>query len=141
MSTEALRGTSQHQFLGRRNELSARLEMDRRKGQNGYGRRLRHQTRCDPSGSNLYRRSCRLGSVVQRRRPRNARRCGGTAVERGGGWQIKESEPDVRFEANCRLNWDIAPSPKSADILLQKSQKAQRLIFRQRTKQATIADQ
>jgi hypothetical protein len=26
-------------------------------------------------------------------------------------------------------------------ILLQKSQKAQRLIFRQRTKQATIADQ
>jgi hypothetical protein len=28
-----------------------------------------------------------------------------------------------------------------APILLQKSQKAQRLIFRQRTKQATIADQ
>jgi hypothetical protein len=63
MSTEALRGTSRHQFLGRRNELSARLEMDRRKGQDGYGRRLRHQTRCDPSGSNLYRRSDRLGSV------------------------------------------------------------------------------
>src|SRR5437764_6685897 len=63
-STEALRGTSRHQFLGRRNELSARLEMDRRKGQNGYGRRLRHQTRCDPSGSNLYRRSYRLGSVT-----------------------------------------------------------------------------
>src|SRR5207302_8528258 len=61
-STEALRGTSRHQFLGRRNELSARLEMDRRKGQNGYGRRLRHQTRCDPSSSNLYRRSYRLGS-------------------------------------------------------------------------------
>jgi hypothetical protein len=63
MSTEALRGTSRHQFLCRRNELSARLEMDGRKEQNGYGRRLRHQTRCDPSGSNLYRRSHRLGSV------------------------------------------------------------------------------
>jgi hypothetical protein len=62
-STGALRGTSRHQFLGRRNELSARLEMDRRKGQNGYGRHLRHQTRCDPSGSNLYRRCYRLGSV------------------------------------------------------------------------------
>src|SRR5882757_8547021 len=62
-STEALRGTSRHQFLCRRNELSAQLEMDCRKGQDGYGRRLRHQTRCDPSGSNLYRRSYRLGSV------------------------------------------------------------------------------
>src|ERR1700686_4669243 len=30
---------------------------------------------------------------------------------------------------------------RSWQILLQKSQKAQRLIFRQRTKQATIADQ
>src|SRR5258707_9058661 len=65
MSTEALRGTSRHQFLGRRNELSGRLEMDCRKGQNGYGRRLRHQTGCDPSGSNLYRRSHRLGSVTR----------------------------------------------------------------------------
>ncbi len=73
MSTEALRGTSQHQFLGRRNELSARLEMDRRKGQNGYGRRLRHQTRCDPSGSNLYRRSYRLGSVICRGQVARAR--------------------------------------------------------------------
>jgi hypothetical protein len=66
MSTEALRGTSRHQFLGRRNELSAQLEMDRRKGQNGFGGCLRHQTRCDPSGSNLYRRSYRLGSVSHR---------------------------------------------------------------------------
>ena len=66
MSTEALRGTSRHQFLGCRNELSAQLEMDRRKGQNGFGGRLRHQTRCDPSGSNLYRRSYRLGSVNHR---------------------------------------------------------------------------
>jgi hypothetical protein len=63
MSTEALRGTSWHQFFGRRNELSAQLEMDRGKVQDGFGRRLRHQTRCNPSGSDLYRRSYRLGSV------------------------------------------------------------------------------
>jgi hypothetical protein len=63
MSTEALREASRHQFLGRRNELSARLEMDCRKGQNGFGGRLRHETGCDPSGSNLYRISNRLGSV------------------------------------------------------------------------------
>src|SRR3954449_10728274 len=63
MSTEALREASRHQFLGRRNELSAQLEMDCRKGQNGFGGRLRHETGCDPSGSNLYRISNRLGSV------------------------------------------------------------------------------
>ena len=62
-----LRGTSRHQFLRPRTELSARLEMDCRKGQNGYGRLLRHQTRCGPSGSNLYRRSYRLGSVKPQR--------------------------------------------------------------------------
>ena len=43
MSTEALREASRHQFLGRRNELSAQLEMDCRKGQNGFGGRLRHE--------------------------------------------------------------------------------------------------
>ena len=63
MSTEALREASRHQFLGRRNELSAQLEMDCRKGQNGFGGRLRHETGCGPSGSNLYRISNRLGSV------------------------------------------------------------------------------
>jgi hypothetical protein len=65
MSTEALRGTSRHQFLGRRNELSAQLEMDRGKVQDSFGRRVRHQTRCDPSGSDLYRRSYRLGRVTR----------------------------------------------------------------------------
>jgi hypothetical protein len=63
MSTEVFRGTSQHQFLGCRNELSAQLEVDRRKGQDGFGRRLCHPTRCDPSGSSLYRRRYRLGGV------------------------------------------------------------------------------
>src|SRR3954468_4298484 len=63
MSTEALREASRHQFLGRRNELSAQLEMDCGKGQNGFGGRLRHETGCDPSGSNLYRISNRLSSV------------------------------------------------------------------------------
>jgi hypothetical protein len=44
--------------------------------------------------------------------------------------EIRRAEPGKR-----RVTGRFAP------ILLQKSQKAQRRIFRQRTKQATIADQ
>jgi hypothetical protein len=52
--------------------------------------------------------------------------------------------------AGDRTTSDLPPGTDIGDgegdvrevpILLQKSQKAQRLIFRQRTKQATIADQ
>ena len=43
--------------------------------------------------------------------------------------------PQQRDSHPCETQVPFVP------ILLQKSQKAQRLIFRQRTKQATIADQ
>jgi hypothetical protein len=57
------------------------------------------------------------------------------------------SEPALAEAANCRGEGKAAAvggffyHVGCWQILLQKSQKAQRLIFRQRTKQATIADQ
>jgi hypothetical protein len=60
-------------------------------------------------------------------------RCGSIATEMRCPRYVRSS-PIATKE---RTSWDVSNVP----ILLQKSQKAQRLIFRQRTKQATIADQ
>src|SRR5260370_2529709 len=72
--TEVIRGTSWHRFLGCRNEFPRRLEMDRGKRQDGLGRRLRHQARCDPSGPNLYRCGGRLGRIDEIRIARHRER-------------------------------------------------------------------